>query len=142
MAVATVSITIKMSEYVLKSYINIYFYHCPIFNKCKNLSLNRYSWLWVTAERRTAIPGWQSPILSDQIILDIPYMESAMFNIKFMYLMLCGIFDIAEWHIKCWNHNTNARLHLAKHSYYNTWFNHKPHMISNTLTIVCSPSWC
>ena len=60
----------------------------------------------------TQIPGHQSPMVSDQVLLDIPHMEGAMFSIKCMYLKIFDIIqdlDLAAFHLAEYS-NGNIQL--------------------------------
>ena len=81
------------------------------------------------------MPICQSPIPSDQVPLDISRMKGIMLNIKFTYLKIAGVTwdfcfsrviqNILKQQYKC-------KLHSAKYSNCNIWFNHNTNLIPIT----------
>lgn len=54
---------------------------------CGLFALNRAKCKWETKERR----GGRSPVLFDQILLDIPHVQGVIFNIRFTHLRIVGV---------------------------------------------------
>lgn len=77
----------------------------------------------------------QNPILCDQVLLNIPHMEGAIFNIKFTYLTILDVTwdfwffrviqNILKTQYKC-------KLHLAKYENCNTQLYHNTSVIPTT----------
>ena len=80
----------------------------------------------------------QSPILSDQVLLDILHEESLMFNIKYTYLKIFDItwdFDLTKWYSNMLKSQHKRNIVIAIYGWVTiqTWF--------PLLVPICSPSW-